>query len=133
MAKGTPVGTIRTEHLAKLLGAEVTISRTSRTNPKYPLYLSTTLGPIFLNTKSAQEMCLQSGVMFSNEQERAQVQEVSLVAANDETFVAQEEPPEEPPEAPQEPPEEPQEPPEEPPEEETIPWWERDLLGGDGG
>jgi len=126
MAKGTPVGTIRTEHLAKLLGAEVTISRTSRTNPKYPLYLSTTLGPIFLNTKSAQEMCLQSGVMFSNEQERAQVQEVSLVAANDETFV----PPEAPPEAPQEP-QEPQEEPQEaqePQEESTVPWYERSLL-----
>ena len=122
MAKGTPVGTIRTEHLAKLLGAEVTISRTSRINPKYPLYLSTTLGPIFLNTKSAQEMCLQSGVMFSNEQEQAQVQEVSLVAANDETFVAPEAPQE-----PQEPQEEPQEA-QEPQEESTVPWYERSLL-----
>lgn len=65
------VGKIKTAHLAEFLGPELTVKRSGRDGAKYPLYLSTCLGPVHLNTRAAQDLALEHGEFFANAEARA--------------------------------------------------------------
>lgn len=63
MAKGRRVGAIAAIDLAGLLGSDVEIRRSEREGAKYPLYLSTCIGPLHMNTKKAQDYLLENATM----------------------------------------------------------------------
>lgn len=63
MARGRRVGAIAAIDLAGLLGSDVEIRRSEREGAKYPLYLSTCIGPLHMNTKKAQDYLLEKATM----------------------------------------------------------------------
>lgn len=60
------VGVITTASLADLLGPELEIRKSER-GAKYPLYLSTKIGPWPWNTKSGQDILLENGQFLGAE------------------------------------------------------------------
>ncbi len=59
---GGQVASIKVSKLVALWGDDVAVKRSKREGAKYPLYLSTSTGPVHLNTVNGQDFLLEYGV-----------------------------------------------------------------------
>lgn len=62
MANKNRVAVIKTAKLAEFLGSDLAVMKSKREGARYPLYLSSKLGPIHLNTPAAQDFVLENGI-----------------------------------------------------------------------
>ena len=61
MANKNIVGSLAVENLPVILGKTVQIKKSQRENAKYPLYISTPIGPLHFNTRAGQDFLLDYG------------------------------------------------------------------------
>ena len=62
MANKNRVAVLKTASLTELLGEELLVMKSGREGARYPLYISSKIGPIHLNTAAAQNFVLENGV-----------------------------------------------------------------------
>lgn len=103
--KGTPVGKMPTAALVALLGETVEIRR-SESGRKYPLYMSTCCGPMFLNTRAGQDCILENATMYDHANQPPEDEDAPPAA------------PAAPAEAANDPEHEPQ----------RVSWWDREII-----
>jgi len=58
---GKTVGHFETKFLVEVLGRDVEIRKSGREDAKFPLYLSTKVGPVPINTRKGQDILLELG------------------------------------------------------------------------
>ena len=62
---GRDVGTLKTSVLAAGLGESLTVIRSEKESPSFPLYLRTQFGSFFFNSRKGQDFLLEHSVMHS--------------------------------------------------------------------
>ena len=82
MANKNRVAVIKTAKLAEFLGSDLAVMKSKREGARYPLYLSSKLGPIHLNTPAAQDFVLENGV-FSDASGEAELKAVNVDVGED--------------------------------------------------
>lgn len=61
---GGKVGRIQAAQLAELWGAEIEVKKSAVQGKRFPLYLSTSTGTVFLNTQRGQDFLLERGQFY---------------------------------------------------------------------
>lgn len=86
--KGELVGEFSAELLPRILGERLEIRR-SATAMRYPLYLVTEIGPLFLNTRGAQDFLLEQGEFFGGDRVEKVPETVEVKPLTNEQIEAQ--------------------------------------------
>ena len=62
---GRDVGTLKTSVYAAELGDTLTVIRSKKENPSFPLYIRTQFGSLLFNSRKGQDFLLEHSVMHS--------------------------------------------------------------------
>lgn len=76
MANNQQVATLSCKKFMEFLGPDLVVMRSERDGAKYPLYLSTRMGPVHLNTPRAQDFVLENG-LFKGAEESTAVENIA--------------------------------------------------------